>query len=121
LPGLNTSTLAAAARTTCPQLRKRRLHHLDSWGYRARAIWDYNDVFAGVNLKPNVAWSHDVDGYSPGPGGNFEEGRKAVSLGLDAEYQNTYTASLSYTNFFDGKYTTVDDRDFVALSFGVNF
>ncbi|AVH35344.1 DUF1302 domain-containing protein [Pseudomonas monteilii] len=92
-----------------------------SWGYRARAIWDYNDVFAGVNLKPSVAWSHDVSGYSPGPGGNFEEGRKAVSLGLDAEYQNTYTASLSYTNFFDGKYTTVDDRDFVALSFGVNF
>lgn len=92
-----------------------------SWGYRARAIWDYNDVFAGVNLRPNVAWSHDVSGYSPGPGANFEEGRKAISLGLDAEYQNTYTASLSYTNFFDGKYSTVDDRDFVALSFGVNF
>ena len=92
-----------------------------SWGYRGRAIWEYNDVFAGVNLKPNVAWSHDVSGYSPGPGGNFEEGRKAISLGVDAEYQNTYTASLAYTNFFDGKYTTVDDRDFVALSFGVNF
>ena len=92
-----------------------------SWGYRARAIWEYPDMFAGVNLKPSVAWSHDVSGYSPGPGANFEEGRKAVSLGLDAEYQNTYTASLSYTNFFDGKYTTVDDRDFVALSFGVNF
>ncbi|MCV9918948.1 MULTISPECIES: DUF1302 domain-containing protein [Pseudomonas] len=93
----------------------------DSWGYRIRAIWDYNNVFAGVNLRPSVAWSHDVDGYSPGPGGNFEEGRKAVSLGLEAEYQNTYTANLSYTNFFDGKYTTVDDRDFIALSFGVNF
>ena len=93
----------------------------DSWGYRARAIWEYPDVFAGVNLKPNVAWSHDVDGYSPGPGGNFEEGRKAVSLGLDAEYQNTYTASLAYTSFFDGKYSTVDDRDFLALSVGVNF
>nr|BFE91385.1 DUF1302 domain-containing protein [Pseudomonas brassicacearum subsp. brassicacearum] len=48
-----------------------------SWGYRARAIWEYPDVFAGVNLKPNVAWSHDVKGYSPGPGGNFEEGRKS--------------------------------------------
>ncbi|WP_226506777.1 DUF1302 domain-containing protein [Pseudomonas sp. MWU16-30317] len=93
----------------------------DSWGYRARAIWEFNNVIAGVNLKPNIAWSHDVDGYSPGPGGNFEEGRKAVSLGLDAEYQNTYTASLSYTNFFDGKYSTVDDRDFASLSFGVNF
>ncbi|MDF3934728.1 DUF1302 domain-containing protein [Pseudomonas citronellolis] len=93
----------------------------DSWGYRARAIWDYNDVFAGINLKPSVAWSHDVDGYSPGPGGNFEEGRKAVSLGVDADYLNTYTASLSYTNYFDGKYSTMVDRDFVALSFGMNF
>ncbi|MET1078297.1 MAG: DUF1302 domain-containing protein [Pseudomonas sp.] len=92
-----------------------------SWGYRGRAIWDYPDVVAGINLKPSVAWSHDVDGFSPGPGGNFEEGRKAVSLGLDAEYQNTYTASLAYTDFFGGKFNTSSDRDFVALSFGVNF
>ena len=74
-----------------------------------------------MNLKPNVAWAHDVKGYSPGPGANFEEGRKAVSLGLDAEYQNTYTASLSYTSFFGGKYNVQKDRDFVALSFGMNF
>ncbi|VVO38193.1 DUF1302 domain-containing protein [Pseudomonas fluorescens] len=119
---LNTSTLAGG-----PQNNVSRYCENDgfttanSWGYRGRAIWEYNSVFAGVNLKPNVAWSHDVEGYSPGPGGNFEEGRKAVSLGVDAEYQNTYTASLAYTNFFDGKYTTTDDRDFVALSFGVNF
>jgi hypothetical protein len=90
-----------------------------SWGYRARAIWDYPDVFAGVNLQPSVSWSHDVDGY--GPNGLFGEGNKAVSLGLDAQYQNTYTASLAYTDFFGGKYNTSIDRDFVALSFGVNF
>lgn len=90
-----------------------------SWGYRARAIWEYPDVFAGVNLKPNVAWSHDVDGY--GANGLFTEGAKAVSLGLDAEYQNTYTASLAYTDFFGGKYNTSIDRDFLALSVGVNF
>ena len=90
-----------------------------AWGYRARAIWDYPDVFAGVNLKPSVSWSHDVDGY--GPNGLFTEGAKAVSLGLDAEYQNTYTASLAYTDFFGGKYNTAVDRDFVALSFGMNF
>lgn len=88
-----------------------------SWGYRARAIWDYNDVFAGINLKPSVSWSHDVDGYSP----TFNEGSKAISLGVDAEYQNTYTAGLSYTNFFGGEYNTSIDRDFVALSFGMNF
>ena len=60
-----------------------------------------------------------MNGY--GPNGLFNEGAKAVSLGLDAEYQNMYTASLSYTDFFGGKYNTAIDRDFVALSFGVNF
>ncbi|CAD5109287.1 DUF1302 domain-containing protein [Zestomonas carbonaria] len=93
----------------------------DSWGYRVRAVWEYPDVFAGVNLRPSVAWAHDVDGYSPGPGANFEEGRRAVSLGLDADYQNTYTASISYTDFFGGKYNTSIDRDFLALSVGMSF
>ncbi|MHA6492733.1 DUF1302 domain-containing protein [Pseudomonas borbori] len=88
-----------------------------SWGYRARAILEYPSAIAGVNLKPGVSWSHDVDGYGP----NFIEGSKAISLGLDADYQNTYTASLAYTDFFGGDYNTSIDRDFVALSFGVNF
>lgn len=119
---LNTSTLTGAAQNNLSRYcEDDGFTTANSWGYRARAIWDYNSVFAGVNLQPSIAWSHDVEGYSPGSGGNFEEGRKAVSLGLDAEYQNTYTANLSYTDFFDGKYTTVDDRDFVALSFGMNF
>lgn len=88
-----------------------------SWGYRARAGLDYNNVFAGINLRPSVAWSHDVDGYGP----VFTEGNKALSIGVEAEYLNTYTASLSYTNFFGGDYNVQSDRDFVALSFGLNF
>lgn len=91
----------------------------NSWGYRVRGILDYSDVFAGINLHPNMAFSHDVDGY--GPNGQFNEGAKAISFGLDADYQNTYTASLSYTNFFDGRYNTLTDRDFVSMSVGVNF
>ncbi|VXC60511.1 MULTISPECIES: DUF1302 domain-containing protein [unclassified Pseudomonas] len=90
-----------------------------SWGYRVRGIWEYSNVFAGVNLKPNVSWSHDVDGY--GPNGLFNEGSKAVSIGIDADYRNTYTASLSYTDFFGGDYNVAVDRDFLALSFGVSF
>ncbi|WP_079200907.1 DUF1302 domain-containing protein [Pseudomonas sp. CC6-YY-74] len=88
-----------------------------SWGYRLRASADYSNVVAGINLTPSVSWSHDVDGYGP----NFNEGSKAVSLGLSADYQNTYNASLSYTDFFGGDYNTTTDRDFVALSFGMNF
>ena len=90
-----------------------------SWGYRARAILDYNNLVAGINFKPNLSWSHAVKGY--GPNGLFNEGAKAVSLGVDADYRNTYTASLSYTDFFGGDYNTLTDRDFLALSFGVNF
>jgi hypothetical protein len=91
----------------------------NSWGYRLRALADYSNVFAGVNLTPNVSFSHDVDGY--GPNGLFNEDSKAVSVGVDAVYQNRYTASLSYTDFFDGDYNTLVDRDFLALSMGVNF
>ena len=91
----------------------------NSWGYRLRAQLDYSDAFAGVNLKPNMAFSHDVKGY--GPNGLFNEGAKAASIGLDADYQHTYTAGLSYTNFFGGKYNTMKDRDFVSLTFGMNF
>lgn len=90
-----------------------------SWGYRARAILDYSNAIAGINLKPNLSWSHDVKGY--GPNGLFNEGAKAISVGVDADYRNTYTASLSYTDFFGGDYNTLTDRDFLALSFGVNF
>ena len=90
----------------------------NSWGYRVRGILDYSNAIAGINLHPNMAFSHDVDGY--GPNGQFNEGAKAVSFGLDADYQHTYTASLSYTNFFDGRYNTLKDRDFVSLSFGMN-
>ena len=92
-----------------------------SWGYRGRAVWEYNSVLPGVNLKPNLGWSHDISGYSPGPNANFEEGRKAITLGLDGEYQSTYTSSLSYTNFFGGRYSTLSDRDFVTLTVGVKF
>lgn len=91
----------------------------NSWGYRVRGQLDYSDVFAGINLKPNMAFSHDVKGY--GPNGLFNEGAKAVSVGLDADYKHTYTAGLSYTNFFGGRYNTFKDRDFVSLTFGVNF
>ncbi len=91
----------------------------NSWGYRLRAIADYDNVFAGINFKPNLSFSHDVDGY--GPNGLFNEGSKAVSVGVDAVYQNMYTASLSYTDFFGGDYNTLVDRDFLAFSVGVNF
>ena len=71
----------------------------DSWGYRAVAKLDFNDAIGAVTLSPRIAWSHDVDGNSPGPGGNFLEDRKAVTFGLGANYLSTWSADLSYTDY----------------------
>ncbi len=93
-----------------------------SWGYRARFVWDYPNAFAGVNLQPQLAWSHDVEGYSPQPGGAFNEGSKSVGLSLAGIYQNQYSAEIGYTNFFGGKpYNELTDRDFVSASVSYSF
>lgn len=93
-----------------------------SWGYRVRIALDYNDVFAGVNLTPTLAWSHDVKGYAPEPGPNFEEGRKAVGLSLKATYLNSYTGSIDYNAFLGGgRYNMINDRDNISASVSYSF
>lgn len=93
-----------------------------SWGYRLVGQLEYtNALISGLTLKPTLSWSHDVSGYGPEPGSQFYEGRMILGTALAAEYMNTYTANLSYTNYFDTDYWDLDDRDFVSLSVGVNF
>ncbi len=91
-----------------------------SWGYRARLVADYSDVFAGVNLKPTIAWSDDVEGYS-NPGGNFQEGQQKLGVSVQATYLQTYNASISYTQYMGGDYSVVNDRDFASMSIGMQF
>jgi hypothetical protein len=93
-----------------------------SWGYRLLTRLDFNNAIGAVTLSPRIAWAHDVDGVSPGPGGNFLEDRKAVTFGIGADYQNKWSADLSYTEFFGaGRYNLVNDRDFVALNIKYSF
>ena len=93
-----------------------------SWGYRMVGKLDFNNAIGAVTLSPRVAWSHDVNGITPGPGGSFLEGRKAITFGLGADYQNTWSADLSYTDFFGaGRYNLVNDRDFLALNIKYSF
>lgn len=93
-----------------------------SWGYRLLAQLEYtNAIMSGLTLKPTVSWSHDVSGYGPEPGSQFYEGRMILGTALAAEYMNTYTANISYTNYFDTDYWDLDDRDFISLSIGMNY
>ena len=41
-----------------------------------------------------------MKGISPGPGGNFLEGRKSYTIGVEANYLNKLVFDLSWTRFY---------------------
>ena len=88
-----------------------------SWGYRVAARADYNNAFGtAFTLSPRFAFNHDVNGTAPGPGGNFIEGRKSLTLGVEANYLNKWSLDVSYTDYFGGgQFNLISDRDFVAF------
>jgi len=93
-----------------------------SWGYTVAAILDYESVLPGVNIQPEVAFSHDVKGNSPDPLGLFVEGRKALSVTLKATYQNQYQASLGLVSYTGGgRNNLLNDRDHVTANISVSF
>ena len=89
-----------------------------SWGYVISAQMDYANAIGAVTLSPTAAFSHDVNGITPGPGVNFVEGRKALTLGLNAKYLERWQAGVRYTNFFGREHLNpIHDRDFVSIDF----
>ncbi len=94
-----------------------------SWGYRLAARADYGNAFGtAISLSPRVAFQHDVNGFTPGPGGSFVKGRKAVTVGTEANYLNQWVFDLAYTNFFGGgDYNLISDRDFVQATAKYSF
>ena len=88
-----------------------------SWGYRVAGRLDYNRAIGAINLSPRFSWQHDVSGNSPGPGGNFIEGRKAFTVGLTGMYLNTWEVDINYNTFFGaGRHNLINDRDFLGIS-----
>jgi len=93
-----------------------------SWGYRLAGRLDYNNAMGGWNVSPRFSWQHDVDGVSPGPGGNFIEGRQALTVGLGFSRQSTWQWDLSYTVFSGaGRYNLINDRDFAGVNIKYSF
>ena len=94
-----------------------------SWGYRIAARADYNNAFGSAfNLSPRIAFNHDVNGITPGPGGNFLEDRKSLTLGVEGTYLNQWSADLSYTAFYGaGDFNLISDRDFLSFTVKYSF
>ena len=93
-----------------------------SWGYRAAFRLDYLGLIGAWNFSPRFVWSQDVDGTTPGPGGNFVDGRYGATFGVLASYQSSLEFDLSYT-MFDGasRYNELTDRDFISATIKYSF
>jgi uncharacterized protein DUF1302 len=93
-----------------------------SWGYVIAGRLDYPNVLGAWDLLPRFTWSHDVHGVSPGPGGNFVQGRHAATVGVTADLEHTWDLDVAYTRFGGaGQYNLLNDRSFVAASIKYSF
>jgi hypothetical protein len=87
-----------------------------AWGYRAIVQADYNNIFAGITMKPSIRIAHDVQGNSP-IGGNFLEDRKAATLGVDFVYLNNLEVGVQATSFWGNGYSNkLSDRNNASLA-----
>jgi hypothetical protein len=94
----------------------------NAWGYVVAGRLEYNNAIGAVNMVPRFSWAQDVDGVSPGPGGNFIEGRKGLTLGLGFNYLSKWELDFSYTSFFGAdRYNLQNDRDFLAANVKFSF
>ncbi len=95
-----------------------------SWGYRLIASTDYNNAFGTAwTLSPNVAFGHDVSGVSAGPiGPGFVEGKKALTVGVNARLQSALRLSVGYTHNWGNPYRNfASDKDFATASVSYAF
>lgn len=94
-----------------------------AWGYKGAAIWSYDNILMdGLRLRPQVILFHDVDGITPGLGGNFQQGRKIGLVGVNFNYRNRFSFTVDQFVFFGGgDGNRLRDRDFVNVAFSYRF
>ena len=93
-----------------------------SYGYRVAGRLEYPGLMGPWNILPRFNWQHDVSGTTPGPGGNFVEGRYGLTLGVEANLRATWAVDMSWTKFGGaGRFNDLNDRDFVAATLKYSF
>ena len=91
-----------------------------SWGYTALFSLSYFNVFSGVNLKPSVTFTHNVNGQSAIGVASFREGRRNISATLKADFRTVHIIALKYTDYIASDTPTGTDRydkDFMSLTY----
>ena len=85
-----------------------------SWGYRLLTRMDFTNLIPSVTVSPRIAFSHDVKGTGP----NFNQGVKAITLGVGFNFKHSWQADIAYTSFFGGR--TYSGTDNPALATPTN-
>lgn len=93
-----------------------------SWGYVAEFGLTYANAFqSGWNISPVVDFYHDVQGTSP-TALPFVEGRKALAMNLNFNYQDVWKGNIGYTAFWGGgNMNLLRDRDVLTMSISRSF
>lgn len=91
----------------------------NAFGYQLLAEWTFTDAIGPIRLKPQVAFKHDVKGYSLD--GFVVQGTRQLGLALRAEYLNKYFGVISMTRNNNNRFDPDHDRDSVSLAFGASF
>jgi len=123
LRGRHCPTLSAA---NCLALNlvepQNRFADATSWGYRVAGRLEYPGLMGPWNVLPRFNWQQDVRGTTPGPGGNFVEGRYGLTLGVAANLMAKWEVDMSWTKFGGaGRFNDINDRDFVAATVKFSF
>ena len=93
-----------------------------SYGYRIAGRLEYPGLMGPWNVLPRFNWQHDLKGTTPGPGGNFVEGRYGLTLGVAANLMAKWEIDMSWTKFGGaGRWNDLNDRDFVAATLKFSF
>ena len=93
-----------------------------SWGYRIAGRLEYPGLIGPWNVLPRFAFQHDVQGITPGPGGNFQEGRRALTLGVGANLRATWELDVAWTQFSGaGRWNELNDRDYMTATIKYSF
>jgi len=123
LRGRHCPTLTAAA---CLALNlvepQNRFADATSYGYRIAGRLEYPGLMGPWNVLPRFNWQHDVSGTTPGPGGNFVEGRYGLTLGVAANLMARWEIDMAWTKFGGaGRFNDINDRDFIAATVKFSF
>ena len=116
------SELINTGNTTVPATPLDAFPDRSSWGYQIVGKLDYNNLFAGINVSPTLAFAHDVDGNTPLPLGNFLHNRQTWTMGADFTFQNQWAFEVRYVNYIGGGvYNLISDRDYVSATMKYSF